>query len=278
MQQSLIEMFRYINPVVLYPIVWVWICFYILFGHSARRGIWYYWRQRRGQGRWKAAGNLYLTFLEFGKVILDRFAAYSGRKIHVTIEGEEILNRLCEAESGFIMLSSHIGNQELAGYTFHMPKPTYVLVYMGDTETVNANRQRTFEQMGLHIIPVRKDGSHVLEMHNALSEGNILSIHADRLFYDSKAIAGEILGEPAAYPEGAFRIATAEGVPVVSLFMMREHADTYTLYVRQLSDGQIAGKRTERTAELLRRYIAANEEMLERYPRQWFHFYEFWKK
>ena len=284
MQQSLIGMFRHINPVLVYPIICIWILFYIAFGHAGRRGIWHYWCLRTPANmpslkRWCwRVKNLYLNYLEFGKVIMDRFAAYSGRKIHVTIKGEEILNKLNNEPGGFIVLSTHLGNQELAGYTFHMTKPMYVLVHVGDTETVNENRQQAFEKMGLHVIPVRIDGSHVISMHNALSEGNILSIHADRLFFDTKATTAIILGEEAKYPEGPFRIAIAERVPVVTLFMMRERASVYTLHVRLLSDGIYSEKRRdEKMKTLLTKYVAANEEILQRYPHQWFHFYEFWK-
>lgn len=284
MQESLISMFRHIHPVVLYPVVWVWIVFYIAFGHAGRRGIWHYWNLRPCSGRsglrhwlW-CAGNLYLTYLEFGKAILDRFAAYSGRHIRVRIEGAEVLDELTNRSDGFMVLSSHIGNQELAGYSFQMPKPMYVLVHVGDTETVNENRREAFERMGLHIIPVRQDGSHVLEMHNALSDGNILSVHADRLFFGTKAISKPILGESANWPEGPFRIAVAERVPVVTLFMMRERAGEYTLHVRALASGDYSSmQRLARVDWLAEQYVTTIEEMLERYPRQWFHFYEFWK-
>lgn len=274
MQRTLIGVFRYVNPVLIYPIVAVWILGYILFVPSGTRGIWHYWTRRGSRHRiW----DLYLNYLEFGKVILDRFAAYAGRPIHVRVEGEDILDRLNAQPGGYIVLSSHIGNQELAGYTFRPPKPMYVSVYLGDTETVMRKRQETFEQHGLHVIPILPDGSHILDMHRVLSEGNILSVHADRRFYQSKCLTTPLLGEPAPYPEGPFRIAVAEGVPVISLFFMREGADTYTLYVRELSTGTLPGRnKREQAQELLRRYVAVNEQMLDRYPRQWFHFYDFW--
>lgn len=278
MQQSLICIFRRIDPIFVYPIVWIWICFYILLGSKGRKGIWHYWHDRMGYSWPRAAVNLYLNYFEFGKVILDRFAAYSGRKFDFELKNHESLQKLLDKPEGFIVLGTHLGNQELAGYIFKMAKPMYALIYMGDTQTINENRTKMFERMGLHIIPVQSDGSHVLEMHNALCNGNILSIHADRLFYDSKAIYSPILGENAAFPEGPFRVATAEQVPVVSLFMMRERHGRYTLHVRILSDGTYTehGSRAQAKA-LLQRYIEVNEEMIRLYPRQWFHFYEFWQ-
>lgn len=279
MQQSLISIFRHVNPKYLYPVVWVWICFYIVFGTTERQGIWYYWRTVQGKSRLSAAMNLYISFLEFGKAILDRFAAYAGRKVSFETDGYEDMVRLQKGLSGFIVLSSHIGNQELAGYTFKALKPMYVLAYMGDTATVNENRERMLGQMGLHLIPLQSDGSHVIDMHNVLSDGNILSIHADRLFFNSKTMCASILGHEADYPEGPFRVASAERVPVVSIFMMREGCGKYRVFVKVLSEGCYPENISSRVIarQLLQRYIEANEEMIRLYPRQWFHFYQFWK-
>jgi len=278
MQLSLIRIFRRVDQRWLYPLVWLWVSGYILFAPATRRGIWYYWRKRQGRGRLDSARNLWLNYIEFGKVILDRFACYAGRKVEIRIEGEELIRSLETREEGFIVVSSHLGNQELAGYSFRPLKPMYELSYMGDTATVNERRRATFEQMGLHLIPMQADGSHVVEMHNALAAGNSLSIHGDRFFYGGRTLRCPLLGEEAPFPEGPFRVAVTEGCAVVSLFMMREGRERYTLYVRQLSDGTdyTAADRRGRAAELLSRYAAGMEEMMRRYPRQWFHFYPFW--
>lgn len=279
MQLSLIRIFRRVDQRWLYPLVWLWISGYILFAPATRRGCWYYWRHRQGLPPFKAAYHLWRNYLTFGKVILDRFACYAGRPADIRIEGGEILHQLEQRTEGFVVISSHIGNQELAGYSFRPQKPMHVLLYEGDTPTVNDRRRRTLESMGLQVIPMQPDGSHVLDMHNALSQGHSLSIHGDRFFYGGRTLLTPLLGEEAPFPEGPFRIAAAEGCPVISLFMMREGHGRYTLYVRQLSDGaDYQSDRRQRPQELLVRYASAMEDMLARYPEQWFHFYDFWAK
>lgn len=278
MQQSLIGMFRHIDTRWLYPMMVLWILGYILFAPSGRRGIYYYWRHRQGKSPMAACWNLWCNYLEFGKVILDRFAAYSGQHVSIRKDGADIMDFYQRQPGGFIVISSHIGHQELAGYSFSSLKPMHVLSFMGDTETVNSNRKAMFEAMGLHLLPLQADGGHVLEMHNVVQAGEVLSIHGDRMFFGDRSISCSLLGELAPYPEGPYRVAVAEGVPVLTMFMMREGHKKYTLYIRQLSDGTyMTTGRKAQSEELLQRFVQTTEEILQRYPHQWFHFYQFWK-
>ncbi len=279
MQRSLIALFRIINPVFLYPVVCLWVIGYIVGSRAARRGSYYYWRHRLGYSALTASFMLYLHFVEFGKAILDRFAAWAGRKVSIEIIGQELLDDLLSRSTGFIVLSSHIGNQELAGYNCSMSKTMHVLTYLGDSETVNSNRKEAFAKMGLQIIPYEKDGSHIFAMHNVLEKGEVLSVHGDRMFYGGRTLHADLLGESAAFPEGCFRVAAMEQVPVISLYMMRRSPDHYVLYVLPLSDGHYTvDNHKEQAQELLDSYVREMQRIIRLYPKQWFHFYEFWKQ
>ena len=276
MQESLIVIFKYINPWWLSPIIAVWVLGYILFQKEGRRGIFYYWRKRQNKGFISSCWHLYVSYFWFGMVVMDRFSAYAGKIFEIKIDGDL---SVLEDKRGCVVLSSHVGNQELAGYTFKSKKPMYVLLYLGDTETVHENRERKFEQMNLHILPMQMDGSHVFEMHEILSRGEILSIHGDRLFYNQKSISANLLGQEADFPEGPYRVAAAEDVSVVTMYMMKEKGNRYTLYIRKLSDGKPETmNRQEYMRFLLDSYIKNMEQILNLYPHQWFQYYRFWKE
>jgi len=277
MQRSLIRIFARIDQRWLYPVVAVWILFYILFQPAGTRGIYYYWRRRRGMRPLQAAHHTYWNYFCFGTVILDRFAAYAGKPFDIRIDGEEVMSRLASQPGGFIVISSHVGNQELAGYSIHSEKPMYVLLYMGDTQTVNQNRERMFNAQDLHFIPMMPDGSHIFEMHQVLDKGNVLSIHGDRMFYGGRSISTPLMGEDAPFPEGPYKVAAIERVPVVTMFMMKEKSNRYTLYIRQLATGEEEGSNMQRAHMILERFVAEEEALLNKYPHQWFHFYHFWR-
>lgn len=276
-QRSLIFLFRYVDPIWLYPLMGIWILGYICFGRVQRQAIWHYHRQRLRQTRWQAFRGLIRNYNEFGKALLDRFACWGGRQMKITVEGQELWDRYLMTEQPFVILGSHVGNLELAGYTIQMPQKVYTLVYTGEAETVETNRKRLFEQMGLTIIPVQQDGGHILDMHRAIEEGHVVSIHGDRLFFYTRAMRTSLLGAQANFPEGCFRFAAMEEVPVLSLYVMREGRGQYRVIVRQLSDGHPAVRtHREQAHELLNAYTSVMEQVLQRYPNQWFNFYEFW--
>lgn len=279
MQQSLIFMFSKIDSMWVYPIMSLWVLGYVAFVPATRRGIWFYWRKARRQSLFKAIYNFYCSYFEFGKVILDRFGMFAGRKMNVTIVNNELLDEVNKSSEGCVIIGSHVGNMEAAGYSFQMKKSLYALIYMGDTETVNSNRTKIMTERGISIIPTKGDGSHVFDVHNVLSDGKLLLVHGDRLFFGDRTIVAPFIGIDAEFPEGPYHIAVAERVPVLSMFMMRDGHNRYTLYVNRLSDGSdLDGKRhSDKAKMLLQRQIGIMEQMLDKYPKQWFNFYEFWK-
>lgn len=279
MQQSLISIFRHVDTRWMYWLVALWLLGSIVFQPTSRKGIWHYWRRHRGKGVGASVWHLWRHYWAFADAILDRFAAYSGRQYSIRVEGGELMDELQAQPGGFMVVSSHVGNQEMAGYSIRSKKPMNVLLYLGDTATVNENRERLFAAHGLRFLPMQADGSHIFEMHQVLERGEVLSIHGDRLFYGAKSMRAAILGGEALFPEGPFRVAALEHVPVLTMFVMREGAGRYTLYIRSLScEGDDRLSKKELTRQLLTRYICEMEQILEKYPYQWFHFYEFWKK
>ncbi len=278
MQQSLIRIFSHVSPCWLYPLVVLWVIGYIIFSPKGTKAIYYYWRHIQKRSVLTSCIMLFRNHFEFGKVILDRFAAYSGRQFKVRIDGEELINRLQQQSGGFIVISSHIGNQELAGYMNPSKKPMCVLLWTGDTETVNTNRERMFNKMGLYFLPIQKDGSHIFAMHEALCRGEILSIHGDRMFYGGRTLTASLMGEKADFPEGPYKVAAIEGVPVITMFMMREKADSYTLYIRELATGREQGDTNKKAVDILNRFADEMGKILDKYPLQWFHFYQFWQR
>ena len=278
MQRTLIRWFQHLDTRWCYWIVVLWVPGSMLFQPRATRGAWRYWRHRQHKSFFPACWAMLRQYYAFGDVILDRFAAYAGQQFDIRLDDpDDTMNRLQHGSSGFIVISTHVGNQELAGYNIHSVKPMQVVLYMGDTATVNANRERMFAENGLHFIPMLPDGSHIFEMHQALERGEILSIHGDRLFYGGRRLRAQLLGAEASFPEGPYRVAALERVPVLTMFMIREGHKRYTLHIRSLSrpgDDQLTN--AQLAQNLLNRFAAELEHIVTERPEQWFHFYDFW--
>ena len=84
MQRTLIRLFRYVPLGVLYGCMALVIPFYMLFG-TGFGASYRFFRKRMGYPAVKSFFHVYLNEFEFGKVVLDRFAAFAGKKFHMEV-------------------------------------------------------------------------------------------------------------------------------------------------------------------------------------------------
>jgi predicted LPLAT superfamily acyltransferase len=270
MQRTLIRWFRHTSLYVPYWCMGWMIPFYMLFGREGYKASYNLYRRRFGMNPLKAFAYVYMNHFRFGQIIIDRFAAYAGHQFRFEVEGQELFDELERGESGFMQLSSHIGNYELAGY---MLKPEHkvfhALVFGGETETVMKSRAEIFARHGVRMVEASADMSHVFILSEALSSGNIVSMPGDRIFGSPRSVECDFLGATAKFPLGPFAMASQREVPMLAVFVMKSGVKSYRILVRRLQGNT--------RQELCRSFAAELEKTVTQYPTQWFNFYNFWK-
>ena len=265
MQRSLIAMFRVVPLWLPYGVMALVVPFYMIFNRKGYKAMYRFFRERMNYGRWKSFWKVYANHFRFGQIILDRFGVYAGKKYRFITEGQELMDELETHPEGFVSLSSHVGNYEIAGYSLKPKSKRFnALVYAGETATVMENRQKMLSQNNMSMIPVKEDMSHLFLLNNAIDNGEIVSMPADRIFGSQKAVECQFFGEKARFPMGAFALASKKNVPMLAVFVMKESYKTYHAYVRGIKNAQD---------------FADNlEEIVKRYPTQWFNYFDFWKQ
>ena len=278
MQKGLIVIFKVIPPEVMYGVMALVVPFYMLFKRKSYLSTYHFFRRRLGKGPLSAFFHVYLNHFCFGQIILDRFGAYAGKNYHFDIDGLPLMNTLEAQPDGFILLSSHVGNYEMAGYMLHSKSKRFnALVFAGETETVMENRQRILSQNNISMIPVREDLSHLFAVNAALENGEIVSLPADRIFGSQKSVDCRFFGEKASFPLGAFAMVVQKNVPVLAVFVLREGLRKYHAYVQEVTCDPQTGKR-EQMAQMAQNFAEKLEAIVRRYPTQWFNYYDFWKQ
>lgn len=237
-----------------------------------------FFRERMHYGRVKSFVHVYLNHLKMGEVVVDRFASYAGKKFHFNLDGYDMYQQLEREPDSFIILSAHVGNYEIAGYTLISNNKSYnALVYAGESQIIMSNRNRIFKDNNIGMIPVRDDMSHIFEIYDAIDRGDIFSIPADRLFGSKKSLQCDFMGDKAKFPEGPFRIALMKQVPVISVMVMKTGIYSYDVIIRRLdapsSDGTTRGQREQMLAQSFANIL---EQTVKSYPDQWFNYYDFW--
>ena len=274
MQRTLILLIR-ISPLwLIYALMSLTIPFYLVFadGFSAS---YHFFRDRIGFGPVKSFFMTFANEYNLGKVVIDRFAAYGGKAFRFEVEGQDIYDSLCARETGFVTLSSHVGNYELAGYFLKASKRINALVYSGEAATVMEGRTDRFSKTNIRMIPINEDLSHIFALNQALSDGEIVSIAGDRLFGGDRTVQSEFMGGKASFPLGPFLMAVQRDIPMAAVFVMKESVRKYKAYVFQLPDTEGMG-RNEKTQALCDAYAGHLEGIVRRYPAQWYNFYDFW--
>jgi predicted LPLAT superfamily acyltransferase len=285
-QRGLIFFFHWWNLRLSYAIMSVVVPFYMLFARNSYLAIYHCFRQQFCFSRWKSFLKTYRNHFLFGQVILDRFAVFAGRKNDFEIEviGNEYYEQLAIGEKGFIVIGSHVGNFEIAGYMLNAEKKRInALVFGGETQTVQQNRTKILNSNNINLVPVSTDMSHLFIASAALTNGEIVSMHADRFFGSSKSVECEFIKGKANFPVGAFALAVSANVKILAVFCMKESAKKYKIFIQPLSclhcelDRQSDKTKKEAIENLVFSYVAELENIVKQYPEQWFNYYKFWK-
>ena len=276
MHRWLIRMLRYIDVRVLYAFTAIFVIPVCLFVNPSGAIIYRYFRKQHGYGPLKSALKTYQNHCQFSQVVIDKFATYAGKTFRMEIEGIEHFQQLAKGEESFVMLSSHIGNYEIAGYTLSSDqKPINALVFFGEKASVMNNRSKLFADTNTRMIPIRPDMGHLFEIDQALQNGEIVSMPADRLLGSQKKLLIPFLNDTAAFPYGPFSIATIRGLNVLAVHVMKQSTRTYKIYVTPLSYNREA-PRQQQIQELAQQYVAEVQRIVKLYPTQWYNYFEFW--
>lgn len=249
---------------------------YMVANRRAFLAIFHYFRKRHGYGRVKAFFFSWYNHYTFGKIIIDRFGAYAGKKFTVDVPEMQLYRDLCGRREGFLHISSHIGSDEMAGYVLKAGKPINALVFGGEVETVTENRSRMLGVNNIRLIPISEDLSHLVALNNALADGEIVNIHGDRVFGSPKAVRCDILGAGADLPIGPFMLAAMREVPAVAVFILRVGYKRYKALLYLLGEGRDSLDSKDRAEVMAKAYASKIDAVIREYPEQWFNFYEFW--
>lgn len=215
------------------------------------------------------------NFFYFGQTLVDRaaFLIGKGNRFTYTFTNEQYLIDMKNFGKGGILLSGHVGNWETAGNLLKSRITSTINVLMLDEEEKKIKQYLKGTTGGSHfnIIPIKNDLSHVIKVHNALSNNEFVAIHADRYLEGSKFIELDFLGKKAKFPLGPFIVASKFNAPVTFVFAVKEKKYHYLLS----ATNPIMDKLTPE--EIAEKFVNELEKKVILHPEQWFNYYDFYK-
>jgi predicted LPLAT superfamily acyltransferase len=279
MHRWLIRMLKVIDVRLLYAFADIFVVPPTMCVNSkARRVTYRFYRKRLGYGAFKAALMTYKNHCDFAKVVIDKFAMYAGKKFDIELDGYDQFLDLAAQPSGFIQLSSHIGNYEIAGYSLVAETKRFnALVFAGEKESVMSNRSKMFDGNNIRMIPMMPDMSHLFIINQALGDGEIISMPADRVFGSQKSFSLEFIGATAQFPQGPFILAAVRDVPMLFVAVMKLSAKKYGITIRQIRCESASASRYK-AIEMAKKYANLLEATVLKHPTQWYNYFDFWNE
>lgn len=249
--------------------------YFILFSLNSTKSTYYLFRKRLKYSPISAAFSVYWSYFTFGRIQLDRIAITSGLRKKFTFEfdGVENIETLLAQKKGGILLTAHIGNFNLAKHFFE-ERHSEAVVNLVITDFEHRQIKKYLESVtgnsDVKIIVLKEDLSHVFLMKEALANNELLVFAADRYLKHSKTFKTEFLGEKVKFPQGPFKLAARNEIPVLFVHLMREKNFHYHFYARPYKPENFSAQ------EILKAYLEDLEKMVRKYPHQWYNYYDYW--
>jgi predicted LPLAT superfamily acyltransferase len=260
-----------------YLILYFVASYYFIFLKKSNASIFYYFRKRLGYSYFKSKLMVFQSYYTFGQTIIDKIAIGAGMRNSFTYEfdGKEILIKLLSNKKGGVLISAHIGNFEIAEHFFSdIDADFQINLVTTDLEhsAIKNYLESITQKPTIRFIIINEDLSHIFEINAALARNELVCFTGDRYFEGVKSLSENLLGQEALFPAGPFLIASRLKVPVVFVYVMKEPNLHYHLYTREAK----VKHRDEKG--LLKEYTESLEKMLEKYPLQWFNYFDFWNQ
>ena len=249
--------------------------YYFLFLKKSNRVIFYYFKERLGYSYFKSKKMVFRSYYTFGQTIIDKISISAGMRNRFTYEfdGIEILKNLLAEKKGGVLISAHIGNFEIAEH-FLGDIDLDFQINLVTTDLEHSDIKKYLETITqkptVKFIIIKDDLSHIFEINAALAKNELVCFTGDRYFEGTKSLSEKILNEEANFPAGPFLIASRLKVPVVFVYVMKEPNLHYHLYAREAT----VKHRDEKG--LLKEYTQSVENIINKYPLQWFNYFDFW--
>ena len=237
-------------------------------------------------------------FLAFSITIIEKLESWAGKiqfgKIHFQQDDITAIWKELEEGKGALLICSHLGNMEMlraiADYGeigVSRKVPVISIVDFAVTAEFNHMIEETNGSSMHNIISADDIGPDTMMMlQEHVAKGGIVVIAGDRSSADTPDRNYDIdfLGSPAQFPQGPFIIASLLECPTYFVFAARQKplsvSAEYNMHIHKTSVN-FSGSRSEKKhqiQQMAEEFVRYLEKYCNKYPLQWYNFYEYWEK
>ncbi|MEO8583626.1 MAG: lipid A biosynthesis acyltransferase [Flavitalea sp.] len=254
--------------------------YYLLFSYKSSKSAYHYFHRKLGFGAIRSLNKVYQNYLSFGQSIIDKVVVMSGipNKFTFNFDGEENLRKIVDLQKGGLLLSSHIGNWEIAGHLLNrLNTRINVVMFDGEHQQIKKYITSVTGERNMNIILIKNDLSHIYEINDAFKRNELICMHSDRFIEGNKTLTANFLGDKARFPAGPFVLAAKFKIPLSFVFAMKETNFHYHFFASELKQYGHLEKEAV-MPKILNDFIGEMESKVKKYPEQWYNYYNFWQQ
>ncbi|MCP3898373.1 MAG: lysophospholipid acyltransferase family protein, partial [Desulfobacteraceae bacterium] len=194
--------------------------------------------------------------------------------------GQDMLDKVTAEGKGFILLTSHAGNWQISMTKLNrFNRKIFLVLREENNEAVKKalNINEKSEIFGI-ISPEQHLGG-IVPVVKEINNGNIVAYMGDRA-YGFESVEINFMGDRANFPYGAFAIAAATKVPIVTALASKTGFKKYKVdFTNILKPEYKKGRKNkkEQLSEWVQEYADILNNFFEEYPYQCFLFHDIWK-
>lgn len=239
-------------------------------------------RDRLGLGESQARELAKASFRHSACAFLELFHArsmdYRFLAERVEYDNPELFARMCSSPRPIVGVTGHLGSWELLGGVlkcFTSKTDCQVVVRLPKDPDLSDLLMHMRSQSKIRVLPHRDAAVSAL---GQLRGGGLSAFLVDHNCKQAEAMFLPFLGEVAAVNKGPAILALRAKAEVWPFFLIRLPQGRFrAVTLPPLDTDSLEGGRAERIEQICRFYTAAVEEVVLRYPEQWFWMHRRWK-
>ena len=232
-----------------------------------------------GADRWTAHWAALRMFSEFAYCTSEAMEFFSPRPKPLRVERprEDAVLDALRAGRGVVVVTGHIGSWDIAAKTLREDdRRVHVVMSREADAATQAFVAAARERAGVQVVLSDASVFSSLSLIRALQRNEIVAIQLDRSAGAGGVRTLPFLGVSAPFPSGPFVLARLAGSPIVPVFAPRLGRRHYRIHIGQPVRVPRAAREPSVLDGVMGEVIQQLEEIVRRYPWQWFQFAPFW--
>jgi len=253
--------------------------YYLVFSFKSTKHTFNYFHKRHGYGVLKSVYKIYQNYNLLGQAIIDKVVIKAGisDKFTFDFDGVNNLHQMAALKKGGLLLTSHIGNWEIASHLLNgIDARINLVVFDGEDPGIKEYIESVTGKSVINLIVIRNDMSHIFEISEAFLNDELVCMPADRFMEGNKTLTATFLGDEAKFPLGPFMFAAQFKIPVSFVYALKESTYHYHFFASELKE-YLYLEKGDTIQQVFHDFVDYMEIKVKKYPEQWYNYYNFWQ-